>query len=135
MTIQLGIHAFRSRFPEFDSVGEPIILTFMDMATTQLDKVTWSIGDDYERGILFWTAHMVSKYVQTQANAADGSGATDLFVQSIHFGERSVSFGRRTDTSANSKALGEGEPGLDDTMYGQLFLMLRKRNVPSITVV
>lgn len=134
MSIQLNVFAFRSRFPEFKTVPSDTVTFMLEYAATQLSKDVWTIGNDYELGILYLTAHMVSKWQQTQANASDGSGATDLFVQSIHFGERSVSFGRRGDSDSKVGALGLGEKGLDDTLYGQMFLNLRQRNVPSIAI-
>lgn len=135
MTLQVNLFAFRNRFAEFKGVDDATILNFMDFALTQLDKETWSIGTDYEKGVLYLTAHLLSKFLQQQAQGADGSGPTDLFVSSIHFGERSVSFGRRGDSESSLGALGVGEKGLDDTLYGQLFLKLRSRNVIPVVIV
>lgn len=135
MTLQANIFAFRNRFPEFKDVDEPIILNYMDFATTQLDKETWDLENDYERGILLLAAHLVSKHLQLAAQSSDGSGATDLFVSSIHFGERTVSFGRRGEADSTVGALGVGERALDDTMYGQMFLQLRSRNVIPVVLI
>lgn len=135
MTLQTNIFAFRSRFPEFNSVDDGVILNYLDFATTQLDKETWDIGTDYEKGMLYLTAHLVSKHQQLAAQSADGSGATDLYVSSIHFGERTVSFGRRGEADSQLGALGVGERALDDTLYGQMFLMLRSRCVIPVVIV
>lgn len=135
MTLQVNLFAFRNRFSEFKDVGDDVLGLFLDFAMTQLDKATWDIGTDYEKGVLYLTAHLTAKFLQQQAQAQDGSGPTDLFVSSIHFGERSVSFGRRGETDTVLGALGPGEKGLDDTLYGQMFLMLRSRNVQPIAIV
>lgn len=132
MPIEPNIFAFRTRFPEFKDVGEGQIAIFFEFAKTQVDEKIWT--DDYALGILYLTAHHVSKYLVAQANAADGSGATDLFVSSISFGERSVAFGKRGESDTRLGALGVGERGLDDSLYGQMFLSLRSRNVMSIAI-
>lgn len=141
MAIEADVSSFRSRFPEFSAVADGTINTFLEYAKTQIDTVIWSVPDEYALGLLYLTAHHVSKYNQIQANisssaAVSGTGATDLFVQSVSFTDRSISFGRRTgDTDSRVGALGVGERGLDDSLYGQMFLSLRSKIVFPIAVV
>jgi hypothetical protein len=136
MATSKSIYAFRSQFSEFDTVADADIASALDTATLWVDPLIWS-ATDYPQALLFWAAHFLSlKQMQLASVEFGGTGASDIYIRSISFGERHVVFNERKDTASESdKMLGPGEQMLLDTIYGQLFLQLRSRNVFPIAVI
>lgn len=132
----VSVFAFRSRFPEFGTdVNDPDIQQSLVTALLWVDPAIWS-STDYNQALLFWAAHFLTlKQWQLATVQLGGSGETDIFIRQISFGERRVSFAERRSGQATEKMSGPGESMLEYTVYGQLYLMLRARNVPAVAIV
>lgn len=129
------IYAFRSQFPEFDQVLEPDIAMSLDIATTWVDAAVWS-SSDVDQARKLYAAHLLAlKQLQLSASQFSGAGLTDIYVQSIGFGERHVTFGQRTFASSAEKSLGPGEQMLLSTLYGMQYIQLRARNIVPVAII
>jgi hypothetical protein len=85
--------------------------------------------------VMFWAAHFLSlKQMQLASVEFGGTGASDLFIRQISFGERHISFGQRQYEQAAEKMLGPGEQMLLSTIYGMAFIQLRSRNVIPVAI-
>jgi hypothetical protein len=130
-----SIYQFRSLFPEFDSAVDADIASSLDVSALWLDQTIYT-AQDYPMAIMFWAAHYLSLKLQQLASVQfGGTGATDLYINKISFGERRVSFGQRQYEMASEKMLGPGEQMLMSTIYGQQFIQLRARNVVPVAIV
>lgn len=131
----LSVFSFRSRFPEFKDIVDPSIKIILDLAQRQISKDRW-IQIDYEDAVLFWTAHML-QVTQTQATIADinGVAASDLFIRTVRYEGKLISFGERQGVRRAESSSGPGESLLDSTTYGQMFKVLRNRSFPAIMTV
>ena len=137
MAADADIFKFRSRFPEFDYdiIGDPDIADALDFALLWIDPLVWS-PTDFPHAVLLWSAHMLSlKQIQLASTQLGGTGETDLFVGSISFGERRVMFRQRRGMSSKETGTGPGEALLSETIYGQMYLMLRNRNITPVAIV
>ena len=129
------IFRFRSQFPEFDEVDDPSISQSLNTSKMWLDPAVWA-PLDYDQAYLMWAAHLLSLIqMQTASTELGGTGETDLFVRSVSIGERRVVFQERRGTTVSEKMAGPGEDLLDQTIYGQMFLQLRGRNIIPVAMV
>jgi hypothetical protein len=129
------IWQFRSQFSEFDTVPDADVASSLDVSTLWLDPNLWS-AQDYPLAIMFWAAHYLSLRQQQLASVQfGGTGATDLFIRQISFGERRVAFNQRKYETAGEKMLGPGEQMLLSTLYGMQFIQLRARNIIPVAIV
>lgn len=135
MATAQDIFAFRNRFAEFSGVPDADIAAGLNTAEVFVDADLWSAGD-YALAKSFFAAHLVSLQQLQIANATiDGTGFSDLFVESIGFGERRVRFQQRKGFANIESAAGPGEEMFSLTTYGQMYLLLRSRNIMPIAVV
>lgn len=129
------IYAFRSRFPEFDKIDEPDISAALDNAATWVDPLVWS-PSDVDTARKLYAAHLLAlKQLQLSSSQYSGAGLTDIYVQSIGFGERRVTFGQRNFATNAEKSLGPGEQMLLSTLYGLQYVQLRSRNVIPVAII
>lgn len=130
------IIVLRARFPQFATVADPDIANAYDQADVFLDEAVW-IPRDWPLARLYWAAHMLTLYQQFTTAAATetgGTGSTDLYVKTVRYGEKLVSYAERM-AGADTMVAGPGEALLATTIPGQLFLQLRTRNIFAIAVV
>jgi hypothetical protein len=129
------IYQFRSLFPEFDTAPDPDIASSLDLSSIWLDASLWS-PTDYPMALMLWAAHWLSlKQLQLASVTVGGTGASDIYVRAISFGERHVTFAERRTNSVGEKMLGPGEQMLLDTIYGQAFIQLRSRNIIPVMII
>lgn len=130
-----AIYQFRSQFSEFDTVPDADVASSLDVSALWLDPTLWD-PTDYKLALMFWAAHYLSLRQQQLAGVEfGGTGATDLYIKNISFGERRVSFGQRQYELAGEKMLGPGEQMLLSTLYGMQFIQLRQRNIIPVAIV
>ena len=137
MATDQQVFAFRAKFSELSSASDPDVGEALDTAAIWVDPLIWSIRD-FPLAVLFWAAHFLTLKMWQLASAqlGAGTGSTDLFLRSISFGERRILFGeRKLGQAAAANMLGPGEELLSQTIYGQLYLSLRSRNVIPIAIV
>lgn len=136
MATSRDIYAFRSQFAEFETVSDGDIAVALNTASLWVDSTKWSTTD-FPQALLFWAAHFLSlKQMQLASVEFGGTGASDIYIRSISFGERHVVFNERKDAQSEAdKMLGQGESMLLDTIYGQLFVQLRSRNIFPIAII
>lgn len=126
---------FRSRFSEFTKVSDPDIANALNFSSVWVDPTVWTPAD-YPQAVLLWAAHYLSLWLLEKASVQfGGTGDSSLYVQSISFGERHVTFGQRSGSQVNENMLGPGEQMLNDTIYGQMYIMLRQRNIIPIRII
>jgi hypothetical protein len=139
MATDSQIFVFRAKFPELAGANDPDVAEALDTAAVWVDDRIWSVRD-FPLALLYWAAHFLTLKLQqlasVQLSGGGGTGVTNLFLRSIAFGERRIMFGeRKSVASAADKMLGPGEALLNETIYGQLYLALRSRNVIPVAVV
>lgn len=135
MASATDIFRFRSQFPEFETVDDPSISNALNTSKLWLDPNVWDAAD-FQQAYLLWAAHLLSLILmQTASTELGGTGETDLYVRSISFGERRVVFQERRGAKGEEVSAGPGESLLDQTIYGQMFLMLRSRNIIPVAIV
>lgn len=129
------IYQFRSQFSEFDQTADADVANALNAAALWVDPLVWS-AKDYPQAVLYWAAHFLSLWLLEKASVSfGGSGDSSLFISSIEFGERRVDFDQRSGYQATENSLGPGEQLLMNTLYGQLYLQLRARNIIPIGIV
>jgi len=132
-----NVMKFRSTFSEFDkpTISNTDIDTAIELATSWVDYRRWNVRD-WQRGVLYLAAHFLTlKLTQVAMTAAGGVGMTDMYLNRVAFADRSIGFGQRRMSSSESDNTGVGQAMFDMTWYGQVFLMLRDRNVAAVTIV
>jgi hypothetical protein len=136
MASSAQIFQFRSKFSEFtaDVVSDSEIGNSLDIANLWVDQNRWS-AKDYPMAVQLWAAHFLSLKLQQLASALlGGASFTDLYIRSISFGERHLVFAQRQEQGQEANA-GPGEGMLDQTIYGQLYIQLRTRNIMAVATV
>ena len=129
------IAAFRAKFSAFADLDDTPIAAVLNTADVYLDPAKWS-GRDFATARMYWAAHMLSLQQQNLANSTiDGTGLSDLYVKSIRFGERLVTFQQRQSFEQAEAGMGPGEIMLTATPYGQFYLQLRSRNIITVAII
>ena len=135
MATAQDINSFRSKFAEFEQVGDPDISVALNAADLWLDQTQW-IAADFPLARILWAANYLAlKELQIEMTETGGVGMSDLFIRSIGIGDRRVMFGERRLAKGTNAMLGPGEEMLTLTIYGEMFLQLRARNFPAVAVV
>jgi len=134
-TLSPQLSMFRQWFPEFSTVDDISISQSLMVAGLWIDPSKWS-KKDYPMAILYWAAHW-TQLLQTQLATMEiaGTGSTDIFLRQVRMGERSFSFQQRSGQKQVEAMAAPGESLLSQTIYGQLFIQLRARNIPAVMVV
>ena len=132
------IAAFKAAVPEFAGLPDPQLSAVLDETDVWLDARMWEPADFvYARWYL--TAHHLQLAAMFSSPGSSGGGAaavsSDLFVRMVAFGERRVMFGERKASTTEGQITGPGAGMMEDTVYGQKFLLLRSRNIPPILSV
>jgi hypothetical protein len=130
--------SFRLSYSEFKALSDADVSLALDDADVWLDKDMWS-PRDYPTARALWAAHNLNILLILMANVeamGDKLGFTNQSLATVGFGERRVAFRqlRTTQTGQNMYATGPDQ-SLAETTYGQLFLMLRSRNIMPIATV
>jgi Protein of unknown function (DUF4054) len=135
MATAADVHAFRAKFMELSSLSDPQIAAGLNLADVMLGSGSnWQSQRDFAEARMQYAAHQAIMQQMAMSAAGDGSGLSDLYVQSIRFGERTVTFGRRENVGSDNAA-SVGEAMLETTTAGQLFLELRARNIVPVGLV
>jgi hypothetical protein len=134
------IAQFRSQFKEWSSVSDAQVAAAYNVADIIMDSTVWPSQRDFAMARLQLAAHLLAMSTQGTMFAASGlgGGVLGLYMSSIRFGERDVSFGTRPIFGTAGSAIGTldvGELNLVDTMYGQTYLLLRNRNIIPVGIV
>ena len=137
MATSADVHAFRAKFMELSASTDPQIAAGLNLADVMLGSGrNWYSQPDFREARMQLAAHQVIVGNMQAANAAQGVMSADLYLNTIHFGERSVGYGQRTRIGgASDSGLGVGEEMLGTTEPGMLFLQLRARNVIPVMIV
>lgn len=133
---------FQRRFPEFAGTDPALIQQQLDDAQIWIDGDLWNSQAEYRLAVLYWTAHYLylSQWQGVNGGASftsqSGPSEADLFVRMIRMGDRSVAYGERNKGGANAGAMNSpGEGLLNITLYGQLYIQLRTRNIIPIAIM
>ena len=127
------VDEFLEKFPAFVNADELTIKNAIDFAS---DFVSQSWGaKDYRNGLLFCAAHFLTFLAAADETNPSSSNSNELdtsesYIRSVTIGDRTVTFGQRV-TAINAQATSD----FTSTNYGQMFIMIRKRNAGGPVVV
>lgn len=138
---------FKARFPEFISVVDQIVMTFISAAANEIEPSQW-IEKYYKTAIIYLAAHFMWLYqqqllVQSQGTGGSGGGGAgsdiQTFLSDMRWEDFEVSFGSTSTGKSGSsswlQASGGASPLYGKTMYGQLYIELRRRNLPTVLLI
>jgi hypothetical protein len=117
-----NVAAFKSMFPELESVDDAALQTALDEAALFIDD-TWS-AQDVTAGTYYLAAH----FVFTAQSVSQTGGQP---ISSERIGEISVTYA----VASASGGSGAAYPSLSNSSYGLMYLSLMRRNSPSILIV
>lgn len=126
----------KAQILEFANDDDASLQAYINQACLFIDE-SW-LENDYKSAIIYLAAHFW--VIQKEAgisSSGDGSNSAvgrDLYVKSVHTEDRSVSFGPRAELRRGS-GMSVTNADLQQTSYGQIFYMLRKRNIAPIGVL
>jgi hypothetical protein len=131
------IAAFRSRFVSLASVDDASVAGMFDVVDVQIGSGSnWPSQADFQLARLALCAHLtVMEQMQISTTALGGIGMSDVFVRTVRFGERLVGFAQRKAFENLEQSAGPGETLLSSTIYGELFILLRDRNITAVAIV
>ena len=109
---------FKARYPEFDSVDDARIQTFLDEAQLEVGEVPW--GTLYEKGVFLLTAHLVVIDQRNQTSSGSGVPSPGQLA-SRKVGDVAVSFATQTTSPDGS------DEWYLSSSYGAEYLRLKKR--------
>ena len=90
---------FKARYPEFDSVADARVQTFLDEAQLEVGSGPW--GTLYEKGVFLLTAHMI--VIDQRNQAAGGSSSVSVGqLTSRKVGDVSVTFASQSTSPDGS---------------------------------
>lgn len=137
----------KARFPEFATVADPIVTTFISAAANEIEPSQW-IEKYYATAIIYLAAHYMWLYqqqllVQAQSTGGVGGGGAgsemQTYLSEMRWEDFQVSFGSSSTNKSGSsswlQASGGASPLYGKTMYGQLYIELRKRNLPTVVLI
>lgn len=122
----LNVVAFKSMFPQFESVDDGVLQTALDEAGLYVDD-TWTMPDAIT-ATFYLAAHFVSVTLMT----ASTGGISGTQVTQEHIGQISVSYGAGASSGSTRSS---GYPSLQTTNFGLMFLALMRRHSPGIAIV
>lgn len=139
MATSQDVIAYRLSYPEFKSLEDADVAAALDDADIWLDARMWS-PRDYPLARYLWASHNLNILMILLANQetmGDKLGFTNQTLKLASFGERRVSFGQLAGEKEGTKAKFASGPDilLAETTYGQLYLLLRSRNIMPIMTV
>lgn len=138
----------KTRFPEFTNVDNQIVGTFISAAANEVDPVQWQ-EKYYAIAIIYLAAHFMWLYqqqllVQSQGTGGSGGGGgagSDIqtFLSDMRWEDFEISFGSTSTGKSGSsswlQSSWSASPLYGKTMYGQLFIELRRRNLPTVVLI
>ena len=142
----------KARFPEFADVADPQVTIFISAAVNEVEPAQY-IEKYYTPAIIYLAAHYMWLYQQQlliNANAVSGGGsggggeegAVQTYLSTMRWEDFQVDFRSSKanttgggSTSTWSATMGNVSPLYGRSVYGQLYVELRKRNLPSVVLI
>jgi hypothetical protein len=118
-----NVAAFKTMFPELESVDDGALQTALDEAVLFVDDTIWS-AQDVAAGTFYLAAH----FVFTAQSASQTGGQV---VSSERIGEIAVTYAVSGGAGSSRAAY----PSLSNSNYGLMYLSLMRRNNPSMLIV
>ena len=135
MATTADIASFRSNFSELSDASDAQIAGAINVTDVMLgDGLNWPSQRDFTLARLCYIAHQVTLQLVQGANAAGGTGFSDIYVDSIRFGERNIRYAQRQG-AVDSSGMDAQTAILATTNPGQMFLELRDRNIFPVALV
>ena len=119
----LNIAAFKSSFPELESIDDSVLQTALDQAALFIDDTIWSAQD-----VVSGTFYLAGQFVFTAQSTSGTGGQT---ISSERIGEIAVTYAVTRGASSTRVTY----PSLSNSNYGLMYLTLMRRNSPSIAIV
>lgn len=127
---------FLERFPEFSEADEDKITLAIEDAGDEVDANIW-MTKDYAKGVLFLAAHFLvsgttqAELIEEGGGTGSSGGSGDIASESL--GRFSVSYDTSSESSSSSSS--SDELDLTETVYGQRYLHLLRRNNLRLLIV
>ncbi len=151
-TLPPTIDEFRKMFPEFDDVGDDHVQLYLDIGMlwvdTFWDPIDAKIAVMYVAAHYIWIHDLASGGTISSGSeggsGGSGGGPVDpevgkIWVKSVRFRDRSVTYERVGMASDTSKSSGQDRAASaefwESSPYGLMYLSFRRRNVPHCAVV
>lgn len=125
------VDEFRAQFGEFAALQDADILKYIELAKLFVDE-TW-LEADYKPALLYLAAHYAAM-ARSAALLSGVGGGSGSYVRSVSFGDRRIVYGTPAGGVA-AEAKMPTESLFGTTMYGQLYLLLLRRNAPVALIV
>ena len=143
------VEEFRKAFPQFSTATDDQIQMAIDTGMTWVD--VWWFWPDMKMAVMYAAAHYLTLNDRASGGAITGGGGTGgggsvtdpdvglIWVKSVRFRDRSVTYDRVGTDSSESASAGPGSSSATDfwksTPYGQLYLSFLRRNAPHVAVI
>jgi len=144
---------FRNAFPEFSGATDGQVQTALDTGMLWIDTF-WFKPDD-KMAVMYAAAHYLYLHDRASGGMITGGGGTGggtppvidseaglIWVKSVRFRDRQVTYERVSGAAAGDSGGGSGETVTssakdfwESSPYGQLYLSFQRRNVPHIAVI
>jgi hypothetical protein len=119
----INVVAFKSMFPQFESVDDSVV-------QTALDEAALFVGDDWAASDAQAATFYLAAHFLTVAQASSSSGGDGRLITSESIGQISVSYAAAASSSSSTSY-----PSLSNSSYGLMFLAVMRRNSAGIEVV
>jgi len=143
------VEEFRKAFPQFSTATDDQIQMAIDTGMTWVD--VWWFWPDMKMAVMYAAAHYLTLNDRATGGMITGGGGTGgggsvtdpdvglIWVKSVRFRDRSVTYDRVGTDSSESSSAGPGQSSATDfwksTPYGQLYLSFLRRNAPHVAVI
>jgi hypothetical protein len=144
------VDEFRKVFPEFADVSDEQVQFYLDQGMLWIDTYWEPI--DAKLGAMYAAAHFLTMQnissggVIINEGGSDSGGSTPsdpevgkIWVKTVRFRDRMVSYERVGTGNEKTQSGNTATTASDDywqaTLYGQMYLSYRRRNVPHVAVV
>ena len=148
-TLPPTVAEFRAMFPEFSEVSDPTVQLYLDIGMQWIAPFWYPI--DAKLAAMYAAAHYLSLHdnatggtISGGEDELGGGGAVDpevgkIWTKTVRFRDRQVTYERvgaaaEKQKSSGSEAAASAE-FWESTPYGQMYLSLRRRNVPHVAVI
>lgn len=137
MASSKDVLSFRSYFTEFEDSSDADIATVLNATDVFLDEAMWPNKKDFALARKYWAAHMLTLQLMQGSlkTSVAGVSLADVVLKTVRIGERHVGFEQRSAFANAEASAGPGEILQSTTMYGQLYLQLRSRNIIPVAIV
>lgn len=131
-----SVDDFKTKLPQLADEDDANIAASLELASMFVDPLVWT-EKDYATGVIYLAAHYLlqQKALSSTSGSGGSSSGAETYVSSVSFSDRKVSYGLVKSSSSGGSSGALSDADLSKTMYGQVYMRLRQRNVPMSVVL